>query len=139
MTICIYLTYYHITQENPLQLLITNDILCSDDSLNKYYVTREGFMGNIVYQDIFGGWSTKYIKNAEGYNWDLTYNEYYPCYYIKDHIGNIRETWIYPDQNYKECIQRTQYYQSGLPWDVGYDASLQPYKYDGKEYVEQCG
>ena len=27
---------------------------------------------------------------------------------IKDHIGNVRETWIYPAENYKVCVQKMQ-------------------------------
>ena len=40
----------------------------------------------------------------------------YYFYYIKDLLGNIRETYIHPEAGYKECIQRMQYYPSGLPW-----------------------
>ena len=129
-------TYY--TRKATAAISVGN-ILEPEDSISNYYVTREGFNDNIIYQNIFDGWTTKYIKNPEGYIWDLTQNEFYPCYYIKDHIGNVRETWIYPWEGYKECIQRTQYYPSGLPWNVGYDASLQPYKYNGKEFVEMHG
>ena len=104
-------TYY--TRKATAAISVGN-ILEPEDSISNYYVTREGFNDNIVYQNIFDGWTTKYIKNPEGYIWDLTRNEFYPCYYIKDHIGNVRETWIYPWEGYKECIQRTQYYPSGL-------------------------
>ena len=34
----------------------------------------------------------------------------------KDPLGNIRETYVHPEAGYKECIQRMQYYPSGLPW-----------------------
>ena len=36
---------------------------------------------------------------------------------------------------YKECIQRMQYYPSGLPWAESAGASGQPWKYNGKEFV----
>ncbi len=32
-----------------------------------------------------------------------------------------------------------QYYPSGLPWNDNYQASQQPYKYSGKEFVEMHG
>jgi hypothetical protein len=42
--------------------------------------------------------------------------EHYHFYNIKDLLGNIRETYVHPEAGYKECIQRMQYYPSGLPW-----------------------
>lgn len=60
-------------------------------------------------------------------------------YYIKDLLGNIRETYVHPEAGYKECIQRMQYYPSGLPWLEAYSPSEQPYKYNGKEFVEMHG
>ncbi|MDR0541833.1 MAG: hypothetical protein LBH19_06435 [Dysgonamonadaceae bacterium] len=35
--------------------------------------------------------------------------------------------------------QRTQYYPSGLPWSEALSPSTQPYKYNGKEFVEMHG
>ena len=57
----------------------------------------------------------------------------------KDLLGNIRETYIHPEAGYKECIQRIQYYPSGLPWAETAGASEQPWKYNGKEFVEMHG
>ena len=59
--------------------------------------------------------------------------------YIKDLLGNIRETYVHPEAGYKECIQRMQYYPSGLPWAETAGASEQPWKYNGKEFVEMHG
>ena len=36
-------------------------------------------------------------------------------------------------------VQQMQYYPSGLPWNDNYQASQQPYKYGGKEFVEMHG
>ncbi len=65
--------------------------------------------------------------------------EHYHHYHIKDLLGNIRETYVYPWEGYKECVQRTQYYPSGLPWVESAGASEQPWKYNGKEFVEMHG
>ena len=65
--------------------------------------------------------------------------EHYHHYYIKDLLGNISETYVHPEAGYKECIQRMQYYPSGLPWEYVYNSSEQPYKYNGKEFVEMHG
>ena len=54
-------------------------------------------------------------------------------------MQNIRETYIHPDANYKECVERMQYYPSGLPWAETAGASEQPWKYNGKEFVEMHG
>ena len=64
-------------------------------------------------------------------------NEHYHHYHIKDLLGNIRETYIHPDANYKECVERTQYYPSGLPWAERLSDSFtaHPWKYNGKEFV----
>ena len=66
-------------------------------------------------------------------------NEHYHFYYIKDHLGNIRETYKIPNAGTKECVQRMQYYPSGLPWAESAGASEQPWKYNGKEFVEMHG
>ena len=65
----------------------------------------------------------------------------YHFYYIKDLLGNIRETYIHPEAGYKECMERTQYYPSGLPWVERYSNSegAHPWKYNGKEFVEMHG
>ena len=65
--------------------------------------------------------------------------EHYHFYYIKDLLGNIRETYVHPEAGYKECIQRMQYYPSGLPWAEAMIPSEQPYKYNGKEFIEMHG
>ena len=37
------------------------------------------------------------------------------------------------------CVQRMQYYPSGLPWSDVMGTSEQPYKYNGKEFIEMLG
>ena len=66
-------------------------------------------------------------------------NEHYHFYYIKDHLGNVRETYKIPNAGTKECVQRMQYYPSGLPWAASAGASEQPWKYNSKEFVEMHG
>lgn len=66
-------------------------------------------------------------------------NEHYHFYYIKDHLGNVRETYNIPNAGTKECVQRMQYYPSGLPWAETTNSSEQPYKYNSKEFVEMHG
>ena len=66
-------------------------------------------------------------------------NEHYHFYYIKDYLGNVRETYKIPNAGTKECVQRMQYYPSGLPWEYVYNSSAQPYKYNSKEFVEMHG
>ena len=61
-------------------------------------------------------------------------------YYRRDHLGNVREVWKATD-SVALTVQRTRYYPSGLPWEylAGDSASLQPYKYGGKEFLETHG
>jgi len=86
------------------------------------------------------------MHNPEGYADNVTINPDGPYYYYyhKDHLGNNREVWraaytmngtVVP----AATIQQTQYYPSGLPWSEGTGVSVQPYKYNGKEFVEMHG
>ena len=75
------------------------------------------------------------ITSADFFNM----NKHYHFYYIKDLLGNVRETYVHPEAGYKECIQRMQYYPSGLPWAESAGASEQPWKYNSKEFVEMHG
>ena len=86
-----------------------------------------------------GSWALEYVFNPEGYIRYYGPEEHYPFYYIKDHLGNIRETNVRSSTNTKSCAQRMQYYPSGLPWDTNYGASEQPFKYNSKELVEMHG
>ena len=89
------------------------------------------------------------VHNPEGYVSTFGINSSYgPAYnyYRKDHLGNNREVW---NASYKwgsatrpaATSQITQYYPSGLPWkyNTGDNLGLQPYKYNGKEFVEMHG
>lgn len=115
-------------------------VFSAADSISKYHITREAFLDNCVYtannRDLFG---IEFVHNPEGYIRYYGPNEHYHFYYIKDLLGNIRETYVHPEAGYKECIQRMQYYPSGLPWEYVYNSSAQPWKYNGKEFVEMHG
>ena len=116
------------------------DVFSATDSLSNYYVTRDAFHNHIVYKvdtnDVFG---IKFVHNPEGYIRYNNMNEHYHYYYIKDLLGNVRETYKIPNAGTKECVQRMQYYPSGLPWAEATNASEQPWKYNGKEFVEMHG
>ncbi len=105
-----------------------------------FYITRDAFHNNIVYtannNDAYG---IEFVHNPEGYIRYYGPEEHYHFYYIKDLLGNIRETYVHPEAGYKECIQRMQYYPSGLPWAETAGASEQPWKYNSKEFVEMHG
>ncbi len=107
-----------------------------------YYATHDIFHRNCVYHAPTAAskdYAIEFVHNSEGYIRYLTKAEHYHFYYIKDHLGNVRETYVRPSANYKQCIQRMQYYPSGLPWNTNYVANEQPYKYNGKEFVEMHG
>ena len=57
-------------------------------------------------------------------------------YYDQDHLGNICAVW---DATHDSVVQQTLYYASGLPVSVSTGQDVQPYKYNGKEYVEMHG
>ena len=60
-----------------------------------------------------------------------TYN-----YYRRDHLGNNCAVW---DATNDTTLQQTVYYASGLPLSVSSGQSTQPYKYNGKEFIEMHG
>ena len=110
------------------------------NNLQEYNIVSYTMLGNKRYVRYnHGSWALEYVYNPEGYIKYYGPEEHYSFYYIKDHLGNIHETYVYPWSNYKECIQRMQYYPSGLPWDTNYGASEQPFKYNSKEFVEMHG
>ena len=104
-------------------------------------VLNYAYNDNMVYIDYNnrGLWELDYVHTPVGYVRYYGPEEHYPFYYIRDHLGNVREVWVHPWLNHSEYVQRTQYYPSGLPWNEGYSPSEQPYKYGGKEFVEMHG
>ena len=89
------------------------------------------------------------VHNPEGYsdNFNNSFMSTYFYYFRRDHLGNTREVWrapfiVYAYGNRTDpamVMQRTQYYPSGLPWSEGLVPDYQPYKYNGKEFVEMNG
>ncbi len=111
--------------------------LSATDNLTDYTLLTHAMDKNMKYRAYGNDALTlDYVFNSEGYYAYLT-DAYF--YYIKDHLGNIRETYVYPWANYKECVQRMQYYPSGLPWNENFGAMEHPYRYNGKEFVEMHG
>jgi len=107
------------------------------------------YIDNLEYQITSGMLQSLYLlrmHNPEGYADNVTMNPYGPFYYYyhKDHLGNNREVWkaaysINGTVTPAAVVQQTSYYQSGLPWSDGSGVSAQPYKYNGKEFVEMHG
>ncbi len=96
---------------------------------------------NVTYRQLTNTlWRIERIENVEGYiGYNIQRDTYLPYYYIKDYLGNVRETYVCLTQTSSQCIQRMQYYPSGMPWNDNYQASQQPYKYGGKEFIEIHG
>ena len=96
---------------------------------------------NVTYRQLTNTlWRIERIENVEGYiGYNIQRDTYLPYYYIKDYLGNVRETYVCLTQTSSQCIQRMQYYPSGMPWNDNYQPSQQPYKYGGKEFIEIHG
>jgi len=115
---------------NPMQLTL-NDILYNpaglEDVNGTFYVGNfEYLFDNQVFNDLR-------IHNAEGY-----YQNGSLYYYRKDHLGNNREVW---NATQNQTVQVTNYYPSGLVWvyEDEHTPAVQPYKYNGKEFIEMYG
>ena len=57
-------------------------------------------------------------------------------YFRRDHLGNNVAVW---NASADTTIQRMFYYPSGLPIGISTGQGAQPYKYNGKEFVEMHG
>jgi len=57
-------------------------------------------------------------------------------YHHRDHLGNNCVVW---NATNNSIAQRTWYYASGTPMSISTTQGAQPYKYNGKEYVESHG
>ncbi len=133
-----YRTTYH-TRKVPVEVPLST-ILSGTGNLLLYSITTHATSGNLRYESSDNGpLRLGYVFNSEGYFRYSDDGGYSPFYYIKDHLGSIRETYSYDVDSGRQCVQRMQYYPSGLPWDSNYNASEQPYKYNGKEFVEMSG
>lgn len=94
--------------------------------------TRTDYSGNIEYETGQSGVTTlSRVHNPEGYRGSD--GMYY--FYIKDYQGNICSVWRW-DNTY---VQTTQYYADGLPKNTSTNAAVQPYKYNGKEFITMHG
>ena len=114
--------------------------LTGTNNTTNYNITRNAYHNNVVYTANKNyAYGIEFVHNPEGYIRYLGPEEHYHFYYIKDLLGNIRETYVHPVAGYKECIQRMQYYPSGLPWGEAMYPSEQRWKYNGKEFVEMHG
>ena len=82
-------------------VITTITILCPEDSLSKYNFSSVFFDSNVRYNryDTSNDLYLDYILNPEGYYRYYTSYDRYPFYYIRDHVGNICQTWVYPDEN----------------------------------------
>lgn len=110
------------------------------DNLQEYNIVSYAMLGNkryVRYND--GDWFPYMVINTEGYVKYFTMMESYPYYYIKDHLGSVRQTYMRPTSTNKFLEQEMQYYPSGLPWDTNIGASEQPFKYGSKEFIEMHG
>lgn len=75
--------------------------------------------------------TTVRIHNTIGYYSDSTY-----YHYIKDHLGNVCAV---VNSERDSVVQRIMYYASGVPMAQSMGRDVQPYLYNGKEFIESHG
>ena len=129
-------TYY--TRNTPIVVPVGNVVEQLGSAYNKHHYV---YNDNVTYRQLTNTlWRIERIENVEGYiGYNIQRNSYLPYYYIKDYLGNVRETYMGLTNTTFQCVQQMQYYPSGLPWNDNYQPSQQPYKYSGKEFVEMHG
>ena len=138
-------TEYFTRVTNLAVPLITRQVINQTYSLNVINQNGTAYIDNKEYTTLNGNpalTAINRVHNAEGYT-DNLLNPYGPFYYYdrKDHLGNIREVWRAAGFPPAGTVQYTQYYPSGLPWASNSidNPITQPYKYNGKEFVEMNG
>ena len=88
------------------------------------------YCGNIIYKD----GNLNMILTPEGYV-TKEGDKYVYHYYFKDHLGNVRAV-----VNGADILEETNdYYPFGMPFAKKMNASVQPYKYSGKELEKMHG
>ena len=105
----------------------------------QYGTTGTHYIGNIEY--LINSDHYMRVNNPEGCVLYLSASDPHLVLTTSDHLGNIRESWVYSmDEPISEgLLQRTQYYPSGLPWNLCTETNFYPYRYNGKEFVEMHG
>ncbi|MFZ4455216.1 MAG: DUF6443 domain-containing protein [Bacteroidales bacterium] len=131
--------YYTLLTPLAVPLSAGQIVASSYLNSNYSYINGTDYVGSVEYVFSNDGGDYQFdldkVFNAEGYVIPvLGVPQYY--YYRKDHLGNNREVWC---ATTNKTVQQTQYYASGLPWDVGIGASVQNRKYNGKEFIEMHG
>ena len=93
-----------------------------------YHVMLKG----INKQDIF----EEGYSQAERYVYDASQDEFTFCYYDRDHLGNVRQVTEADGSREGNIIQKVNYYPFGAEFCDGSASytSIQPYKYNGKEF-----
>jgi RHS repeat-associated protein len=109
-----------------------------DYSTSEASLRLDDYFGNILYENGTSESNHPLTKvlTPEGYIDYSNGNRY--CYYLKDHLGSIREVTSYQG-NIGTKIQDTQYYPSGTPFEQSHGVGEQPYKFTGKEFITMHG
>ena len=109
-----------------------------DYSTSEASLRLDDYFGNILYENGTSESNHPLTKvlTPEGYIDYSNGNRY--CYYLKDHLGSIREVTSYQG-NIGTKIQDTQYYPSGTPFEQSHGIGEQPYKFTGKEFITMHG
>lgn len=99
------------------------------------------YAGNYVYSGLLGNETLQFMSQPEGYVAPDSMNGYDYVYQYKDHLGNIRLSYVDDGVGGLEIVEENNYYPFGLK-HKGYNSSTSPlgndvaqkWKYNGKEY-----
>ncbi len=128
----------HVTvKPHVLQPLSRGEVANLQDAQISHVVTKD-YAGNIIYENgnidkiLFPGGYTQFDQaGALLKGTDHFYN--------KDYLGNSRDV-VRKQANATELVQRTEYFPFGTPFpDESWTGSIQPYKYNGKEFDRMHG
>lgn len=110
------LAYYEIQYTDSTDYLLGGSLTLKNGRIDKYQF-GEGYC------------------QAERYIYNTSQDDFTFCYYDRDHLGNVRQVTEADGSREGNIIQKVNYYPFGAEFcDGTANNSVQPYKYNGKEF-----
>lgn len=96
-------TTYHTRRQNLVEPATCTLPGTVTNNPQLYTIVSYADLGNKRYKK-YGTteWQVDYVFNPEGYIRFYGGGDCFPFYYIKDHLGNVREVYVNPEPGYKE-------------------------------------
>lgn len=103
-----------------------------------YHKQHYVYNDNVTYRQLTNSlWRIERIENVEGYiGYNIQRNSYLPYYYIKDYLGNVRETYMRLTNTSFTCVQQmspVSQWPQNFGYYYGYYEFIKYYIYYGNK------